>query len=350
MLNGARLETASWLAHVPDDAPLHSLILPGTHDSLSAEPVLPSKFMSILFSGIITRMAQTQTLSLREQLESGVRFLDLRYKCVKGELVAFHGVTCLNTTYPESLREICSFLKERPSEFVLVRVKSEEHPQHGRFGEMVSGCVGSPQVSPFVYVEGKVEEDQPANHDIDSDALESKSEALSSLDLGDASAAKGKRGANTPVGHVRGKLVLLRDGFDGLAGICYRSESVVQDMYRFQSADLKFDLFRKFLDMARDRPTNTPRSTKLHVNFLTAAGTFNQMLFHRNTPKIISDTLQEKFMRVFLSEQEGDTSAERAEEKRELAGVIVLDFATHNLCSEIVSRAVAAFQPLANRE
>ena len=71
---------------VDESLPLWSLTIPGTHDTLAR------------FGG---DLAICQSLSLPEQLEAGVRFLDVRARHLKNKLPIHHGI--LYQVRPSSL-------------------------------------------------------------------------------------------------------------------------------------------------------------------------------------------------------------------------------------------------------
>jgi 1-phosphatidylinositol phosphodiesterase len=55
---------SSWMRDIPDDTPVTTLTVPGTHDSCSTDG--PFGF------------AKTQNLDLTDQLNAGIRFLEIR--------------------------------------------------------------------------------------------------------------------------------------------------------------------------------------------------------------------------------------------------------------------------------
>ncbi len=109
------------MSGLPDDAPVESIFIPGSHDSASARVFCPA-------------IARCQSLTIAEQLEAGCRFFDLRLS-VRGErLFAVHGFApCyspeknLKTPYPaeEIFSVLISFLTAHPSETVLISVQQD---------------------------------------------------------------------------------------------------------------------------------------------------------------------------------------------------------------------------------
>ncbi|MCD3195793.1 phosphatidylinositol-specific phospholipase C [Clostridium botulinum C] len=107
-------DQSQWMANLNDNKLLSSISIPGTHDT-----------MSIGWGGDI---AQNQSKTLRNQLISGIRFLDIRlaaYPNYSDLLYCYHGFIYLHSTFREVLDIVTSFLKEHPSETILIRIKQE---------------------------------------------------------------------------------------------------------------------------------------------------------------------------------------------------------------------------------
>ncbi|XP_073703109.1 1-phosphatidylinositol phosphodiesterase-like [Garra rufa] len=95
-----------WMETLDDNKPISDITIPGTHDSLA------------LHGG---PMAECQAWSLEDQLRAGIRYLDLRVTGYK--LIIMHGPIYQRTSLSEVLSTIRTFLKQSPSELVLVRIK-----------------------------------------------------------------------------------------------------------------------------------------------------------------------------------------------------------------------------------
>src|SRR5207302_1134087 len=87
--------------------------IPGTHDTMA------------FYGG---DAAQTQTMSLANQLESGVRVLDIRCRHIADVFAIHHGVVFQKVFFGDVLNDVIAFLKKNPSETVLMRVKEEYEP------------------------------------------------------------------------------------------------------------------------------------------------------------------------------------------------------------------------------
>lgn len=106
---------ADWLSKVDDHTLLRDVSLPGSHDTMA------------LYS-IADLAGQCQTLSLKEQLNLGVRFLDIRLKEDKNSLKAVHGFIDQKATFKSIDKTISTFLKNHPSEFIIMSIKEEADP------------------------------------------------------------------------------------------------------------------------------------------------------------------------------------------------------------------------------
>ncbi|MBV9692729.1 MAG: phosphatidylinositol-specific phospholipase C [Alphaproteobacteria bacterium] len=109
-----------WMGALRDDVRLSQLSLPGTHDTMS------------FFGGDAVR---TQTLSLPNQLESGIRVLDIRCRHVRFGASSYrfaivHGATHQNAFFDDVLDAAVNFLKAHPRETVFMFVNEEAAPEN----------------------------------------------------------------------------------------------------------------------------------------------------------------------------------------------------------------------------
>lgn len=97
----------NWLQSFNDHTLLRSLLLPGTHDTMTADCAL--------------RYYKTQTLDLSQQLQAGVRFVDLR---ITRDLVAAHREWISDISATRIFDTLCSFLQNNPSETIIARLQN----------------------------------------------------------------------------------------------------------------------------------------------------------------------------------------------------------------------------------
>lgn len=107
----------AWMSHVPDGAYLRDINIPGTHESATART-----------AAFKSAVASCQTNSIPEQLNKGIRYLDLR---VNSDLLINHdGVSCYKNVFNRLylnhvLDYVNQFLTDNPSETVIIQLKEE---------------------------------------------------------------------------------------------------------------------------------------------------------------------------------------------------------------------------------
>ncbi|MEU2507799.1 phosphatidylinositol-specific phospholipase C [Streptomyces sp. NPDC007863] len=106
----AAVDTRAWMAAHGDGTALARLTIPGTHDS------------GARFGG---PWSECQNTTIAQQLDSGVRFLDVRCRVTGGSFAIHHGASYQNMMFGDVLVACRDFLAAHPSETVLMRVKQE---------------------------------------------------------------------------------------------------------------------------------------------------------------------------------------------------------------------------------
>ncbi len=106
-----------WMAEQDDTTLLSALSVPGTHDSGARFEPAPG-------------IARTQTLTIAEQLDAGVRYLDIRCRHFEDAFLIYHGSIDQNQSYDEVLATLTTFLAEHPTETIIASVKEESLPQN----------------------------------------------------------------------------------------------------------------------------------------------------------------------------------------------------------------------------
>ncbi|KAG8170228.1 hypothetical protein KVR01_000973 [Diaporthe batatas] len=108
-----------WMRELGDGWPLSALSIPGTHNSPTCHVALPS--------------VRCQAVGVREQLDNGVRFLDLRVSASRGD--GNDALALVHSVFPVSLGgnrylaglldELYAFLDDNPSEALIISLKRE---------------------------------------------------------------------------------------------------------------------------------------------------------------------------------------------------------------------------------
>ena len=110
---------------IQDDTLVASMWIPGTHDTMA----LHGDVKTIL--GDVSDpfgYAKTQDLSLRDQLDAGIRAIDIRVKfdgCGAHSMRIFHGSFYQKTNWLEVKQTLEDWITTHPTEFVLVFVQNE---------------------------------------------------------------------------------------------------------------------------------------------------------------------------------------------------------------------------------
>ncbi|KEQ24736.1 phosphatidylinositol-specific phospholipase C domain-containing protein [Paenibacillus tyrfis] len=108
----------NWMGQLPGDTTMSRLSIPGTHNSMSLHGgggPYPDDFII------------TQTMNLQTQLNSGIRYLDIRLrKASDTRLEAYHGSVNQKAEFGANILNTAKeFLRANPSETILMRVKNE---------------------------------------------------------------------------------------------------------------------------------------------------------------------------------------------------------------------------------
>ena len=134
-----------WMSQLDDNTYLSQVSIPGTHDSATGEG-----WSGILGSMFGPSMGLTQDLSITGQLDCGVRAFDLR-PCVDGDkLVINHGILPTQAKFPETLKLLCQFVTDHPTEFVIVvmRHETDGDDNNSQWSTMMVNCLNSDDVHP----------------------------------------------------------------------------------------------------------------------------------------------------------------------------------------------------------
>lgn len=124
--------TQSWMSYLSDDLRLSQISIPATHDSATYKLLNNLNFAKIVAGillppllgvvGLVELFAKTQDCTLEQQLESGVRSIDLRLQLTKNSFDLFHGIVDLEISLFQALDQVKAFLEKNVSEAVIVNI------------------------------------------------------------------------------------------------------------------------------------------------------------------------------------------------------------------------------------
>lgn len=110
------IDYQNWMQPLDDNLFLSRLSIPGAHDAATS---------SCSSSGM-TGSAHTQTYTIAQQLERGVRIFDLRPVWNGSDMVIYHGIVPTGVKFNDALNTLCNFLKSHPKEFLFVVMRHED--------------------------------------------------------------------------------------------------------------------------------------------------------------------------------------------------------------------------------
>ncbi|MCU4981177.1 phosphatidylinositol-specific phospholipase C [Bacillus cereus] len=111
----------SWMDLLKDDTRLSEISIPGTHGSTA----LHGKTFAD------EDLTRNQRMSITTQLNSGIRYLDMRVRRVGTGFTMHHGPVYQQKVFGGILSEIVTFLRQNPNETILMRIKEEHDAESG---------------------------------------------------------------------------------------------------------------------------------------------------------------------------------------------------------------------------
>jgi len=125
-----------WMADLPDDTKLNTLTIPGSHDTGTSA-------IAGRVTDLIVRSRICQNLSITQQLNVGVRFLDIRLDKDYGYEICHQDTMTALWMYKDCLVPVVDFLNENPTEAVVMSIQSDHgttNAFHDDFLNMVAAA------------------------------------------------------------------------------------------------------------------------------------------------------------------------------------------------------------------
>jgi 1-phosphatidylinositol phosphodiesterase len=259
-----------WMRYVPDDASVMTLSIPGTHNSCCVHGLL--------------ELGRAQELDLPDQLNAGIRFLDIRFTHYQDNLCVHHDVICTEKSYVDVLTICFNFLRQYPSETILMSVDEES-----RFDEALGKFAPSQIICKLPMTDTASPGKNTRSFE---DTFNAKTwECIEDIPLfynfvavppgSNSTVTSPALTSETTLGDVRGKIILLRR-FEGSQDVgfnlscwpenqCFRSAEPpfydVEDRYRNPGDDDKFDYVVEHIEKARRGGPD-----ELYITFSSAVG------------------------------------------------------------------------------
>jgi 1-phosphatidylinositol phosphodiesterase len=213
----AKTFNPGWMENIPGEVKISELSMPGTHDSMS------------FYGG---DAVQCQTMSLENQLESGIRVLDIRCRHIEDIFAIHHGIVFQKTYFGDVLNTAVDFLERNPTESILIRVKEEYEPK------------GNTRTFEETFRDGYWNTYKKFCWQPSSD--------------------------NPTLEEIRGKIVILQDFSSAQKfGVNYATFSI-QDEYHLTT---NWDLYQKWEDVKSHlKITNQGEKSTKYINYLSGSG------------------------------------------------------------------------------
>ncbi|MDY7965379.1 phosphatidylinositol-specific phospholipase C domain-containing protein [Bacillus thuringiensis] len=110
----------NWMANIPNSRRIGELSIPGTHGSMALHGG---------FAGAPGDIAINQTMNLETQLNSGIRYIDIRCRHYHNNFAIHHGRIYQHAFFGSHVLEpVIRFLRRNPSETILMRIQEEYNP------------------------------------------------------------------------------------------------------------------------------------------------------------------------------------------------------------------------------
>lgn len=224
---------SDWMSCLPDGRRFSELSLPGTHETMALYGVSTWDFIVDNPGSVAEDLGKAQTMSLMNQLQAGIRVLDIRCKNDHNAFQIYHYKIFQHADFDTVLQTIGDFLRQHPHEAVFMRVR-EEIDQEGStrgFAETFN------------------------------DYVNRYNGLFATYTTGDPS-----------LGELRGKIVVLKDNFDSstAVGINYQNLQAQDDYALWNKSDLyaKWTEVKNFLTVAISGDSEDPETP--YINYLSA--------------------------------------------------------------------------------
>lgn len=216
-----------WLKNLNDNLALSEISLPGTHDTMTYTA------KQIDGAGLV----KCQSYDLATQLNAGIRYIDIRCRVTDGSFAIHHGPYYLGMMFGDVINTVVNFLRQNPSEFVLMRVRQEYSEETDDVFSKIFETYYNKNLS-FMF---------DSNNGVN---------------------------RNPQIKEIRGKIVILRDFSGSSKGISYHN-LIIQDDFEPEGNEVEDKIYNKwekvksFFGKANASSRSTP-----YLNHLSATNSW----------------------------------------------------------------------------
>ena len=118
-------DNSDWMGRVNDNIFVSQLSIPGAHDAATGHGFRGT------YSFLGSTFAETQSLTLTNLWNAGIRAFDLRPSVDGSTLYIYHGIVGVNLTMQAALETLCSLFDQHPSETAIVIMRHETDHDDG---------------------------------------------------------------------------------------------------------------------------------------------------------------------------------------------------------------------------
>ncbi len=273
-----QFQNTIWMSAISDDAYLSELSIPGTHDTCALyEPIKPC--------------AKCQDYTLKDQLDMGVRFIDIRGTVVGSKIYCVHGPIYQAQNFNEVLDTCYEFLSNNPSETIIMSLKEDITVGKKSFTDIAKKYID--ENKEFWFMDNRI----------------------------------------PTLGEVRGKIVLV-NRFDNTCELGIQTRGWadnasftiendifninIQDYYHISSVEEEWAQAEKLLNDCKNCDA-LQRKDNLYINFLSGyLGTLPDQV-------TVAEGMNANFVKYFENAEKG------------CYGIILFDFVTQEYCDMVIS-------------
>ena len=139
-------DTKRWMAELGDSEKLSELSIPGSHDTMTGNKYPGNDCRGFFYK----RCCLCHDRTLKEQLDAGIRFVDMRLKHHNNDFTLHHAFISLGVSFSSVLNVLTDFLKENPTETIIMSYQKEHTEENNN---------GVPFHTDFQRIIGKVSSD-----------------------------------------------------------------------------------------------------------------------------------------------------------------------------------------------